>query len=159
MAIIFILPAYTNLFTSRSAMSWIVSLLFLYNHHHHVVPQARISLTLSRHFSLSFIASGRSSGQNPVYSHSCWSRDELISDVHMWPGKSRTTNSNIHSAFYYKEDIKYLTKVILSIKNKENKPQNLSNELKEIGKVWRKEDERGGRMFWLRHVNSLYVIY
>ena len=36
-----------------------------------VVLVARISLTLSRHFSLSFIASGRSSGQHPVSSHSC----------------------------------------------------------------------------------------
>ena len=34
------------------------------------MPLARISLTLSRHFSLSFIASGRSSGLNPVSSHS-----------------------------------------------------------------------------------------
>ena len=34
--------------------------------------RARISLTLSRHFSLSFIASGRSSGQHPACSHSCW---------------------------------------------------------------------------------------
>ena len=42
------------------------------HHHHHVVLVARISLTLSRHFSLSFIASGRSSGQRPVSSHSCW---------------------------------------------------------------------------------------
>ena len=42
------------------------------NHHHHVVLVARIFLTLSRHFSLSFIASGRSSGQHPVFSHSCW---------------------------------------------------------------------------------------
>ena len=33
---------------------------------------ARISLTLSRHFSLLFIASGRSSGLHPVSSHSCW---------------------------------------------------------------------------------------
>ena len=41
-------------------------------HHHHVVLVARISLALSRHFSLSFIASGRSSGQHPVSSHSCW---------------------------------------------------------------------------------------
>ena len=40
--------------------------------HHHVVLVARISLTLSRHFSLSFITSGRSSGQHPVSSHSCW---------------------------------------------------------------------------------------
>ena len=42
------------------------------HHHHHVVPLAQISLTLSRHFSLSFIASGRSSGLHPVSSHSCW---------------------------------------------------------------------------------------
>ena len=44
---------------------------FNHHHHHHVVPLARISLTLSRHFSLSFIASGRSSGLHPVSSHSC----------------------------------------------------------------------------------------
>ena len=37
----------------------------------HVVPLVRISLTLSRHFPLSFIASGRSSGLHPVSSHSC----------------------------------------------------------------------------------------
>ena len=41
------------------------------HHHHHVVPLARISLTLSRHFSLSFIASCRSSGLHPVSAHSC----------------------------------------------------------------------------------------
>ena len=43
-----------------------------HHHHHHHVPQARISLSLSRHFSLSFIASGRSSGPHPISSHSCW---------------------------------------------------------------------------------------
>ena len=42
------------------------------NHHHHIALIARISLTLSRHSSLSFIALGRSSGQQPVSSHSCW---------------------------------------------------------------------------------------
>ena len=41
-------------------------------HHHHIALVARISLTLSRHSSLSFIALGRSSGQHPVSSHSCW---------------------------------------------------------------------------------------
>ena len=42
------------------------------NHHHHLVmPSAQISLTLSRHSSLSFIASGRSSGLHPVSSQSC----------------------------------------------------------------------------------------
>ena len=40
-------------------------------YHHHVVPLARISLTLSRHFSLSFIASGWFSGLHPVSSQSC----------------------------------------------------------------------------------------
>ena len=47
-------------------------LLCHHHHHHHVMPLARISLTLSRHFSLSFIASGRSSGLHSVSSHSCW---------------------------------------------------------------------------------------
>ena len=42
-----------------------------HHHHHHVVPLARISLTLSRHFSLSFIVSGRSSELHPVSSHIC----------------------------------------------------------------------------------------
>ena len=42
-----------------------------HHHHHHVVPLSRISLTLSRYFSLSFIAPGRSSGLQPVSSHSC----------------------------------------------------------------------------------------
>ena len=38
--------------------------------HHHVMPLGRIFLTLSRHFSLSFIVSGRSLGLHPVSSHS-----------------------------------------------------------------------------------------
>ena len=42
-----------------------------HHHHHHVMPLARMSLTLSRHFSLSFIASDRSSELHPVSSHSC----------------------------------------------------------------------------------------
>ena len=36
------------------------------------MPLARISLTLSRHFSLLFIASGRSSGLHLISSPSCW---------------------------------------------------------------------------------------
>ena len=43
-----------------------------HHHHHHLALVARISLTLSRHSSLSFIALGRSSGQQTVSSHSCW---------------------------------------------------------------------------------------
>ena len=45
--------------------------IHIYHHHHHVVPPARISLTLYRHFSQSFITSGRFSGIHPVSSHSC----------------------------------------------------------------------------------------
>ena len=44
----------------------------IHHHHHHITLVARISQTLSRHSSLSFIALGRSSGQHPVSSHSCW---------------------------------------------------------------------------------------
>ena len=40
-------------------------------HHHLVAPPARISLTLSRHSSLSFVTSGRSSGLHPVSTQSC----------------------------------------------------------------------------------------
>ena len=40
-------------------------------HHHLAVTSARISLTLSRHLSLLFIAFGRSSGLHLVSSHSC----------------------------------------------------------------------------------------
>ena len=59
-----------NIFLNLS-FTLLMSLFLFYSHHHHVVLQARISLTLSRHFSLSFIASGRSSGPHPVSSHSC----------------------------------------------------------------------------------------
>ena len=57
---------------SSTESDLIIRLGLHHHHHHHVVLVARISLTLSRHFSLSFIASGRSSGQHPVFSHSCW---------------------------------------------------------------------------------------
>ena len=52
--------------------TYIYIYIYHHHHHHHVVPPARISLTLSHYFSLSFIASGRSSGLHPVSSHSCW---------------------------------------------------------------------------------------
>ena len=56
----------------RYSFPWIAPLILdHHHHHHHVMLLARISPTLSRHFSLSFIASGRSSGLHPVSSHSC----------------------------------------------------------------------------------------
>ena len=54
-----------------SQLIWVLIVPYV-NHHHHIALVARISLTLSRHSSLSFIALGRSSGQHPVSSHSCW---------------------------------------------------------------------------------------
>ena len=42
-----------------------------HHHHHHVARPARIPLTLSRHPSLSSIASGRSSMLHPVSVQSC----------------------------------------------------------------------------------------
>ena len=58
---------------STRVVNFIYIYIYIYHHHHHhVVLVARISLTLSRHFSLSFITSGLSSGQHPVSSHSCW---------------------------------------------------------------------------------------
>ena len=59
------------LYTFTYTHTHIYIYIYIY-HHHHVVLVARISLTLSRHFSLSFITLGRSSGQHPVSSHSCW---------------------------------------------------------------------------------------
>ena len=64
------------------------------HHHHHVVPPARISLTLSRHFSLSFIAFGRSSGLHPVSSHSCCMYVRTGRPAFAWPyaGVHRSTS-------------------------------------------------------------------
>ena len=56
-----------------------------HHHHHHIVLAARISLTLSRHSSLSFIALGRSSGQQPVSSHSCWMYVRAGRPAFAWP--------------------------------------------------------------------------
>ena len=65
-----------------------------HHHHHHVVPLARISLTLSRHFSLSFIAFGRSSGLHPVSSHSCCMYVRAGRPAFAWPyaGVHRSTS-------------------------------------------------------------------
>ena len=55
---------------------------------------ARISPTLSRHFSLSFIAFGRSSGLHPVSSHSCCMYVRAGRPAFAWPyaGVHRSTS-------------------------------------------------------------------
>ena len=60
-----------NVFVNQKRFRYITHCTQIH-HHHHVVPLARISLTLSYHFSLSFIAFGRSSRLHLVSSHSCW---------------------------------------------------------------------------------------
>ena len=56
-----------------------------HHHHHHVMPLARISLAVFRHFSLSFIASGRSSGLHHVSSHSCCMYVRAGRPTFAWP--------------------------------------------------------------------------
>ena len=58
-------------FESLSTECKTLYIVIYHHHHHHVVQLVQISLILSRRFSLSFIASGRSSGLHPVSSHSC----------------------------------------------------------------------------------------
>ena len=53
--------------TLQNPVTYIYIYIYIY---HHDVRRARISLTLSLHVSLSFIAFGRSSGLHPVSSHS-----------------------------------------------------------------------------------------
>ena len=57
------------------------------------MPLERISLILSRHFSLSFIASGRSSGLHLVSSHSCCMYVRAGHPAFAWPyvGVHRST--------------------------------------------------------------------
>ena len=58
-----------------------------HHHHHHVVPLARISLTLSRHFSLSFIASAGLQGYIPyphIAAESMFELVVLLLLAHMW---------------------------------------------------------------------------
>ena len=50
-----------------------------HHHHHHAMAPARVSLSLSHHSSLSFIASGRSLGLHPVSSQSCC--------MYVWAGR------------------------------------------------------------------------
>ena len=68
--------------------------IYIYNDHHHVMPLARISLTLSHHFSLSFITSGRSSGLHPVSSNSCCMYVRAGRPAFAWPyaGVHRSTS-------------------------------------------------------------------
>ena len=85
---------YTTGTSTEYIYIYIYLYIYIYHHHHHVVPQARISLALSRHFSLSFIASGRSSGLHPVSSHSWCMYFRVGRPASAWPyaGVQRSTS-------------------------------------------------------------------
>ena len=72
-----------------------------HHHHHHILPLARTSLTLSRHFSQSFIASGRSSGLHLVSSHSYCMYVPARRPAFAWPyaGVHRSTSLMSSSLF------------------------------------------------------------
>ena len=83
----------------KDVMIFIIYIYIYIYHHHHVVRLARISLTLSLHVSLSFIASGRSSGLHLVSSHSCCMNDRAGRPAFDWPyaGVHRSTSLTISS--------------------------------------------------------------
>ena len=62
------------------------------------MPLAQISLTFSRHFSLSFIASGRSSGLHPVSSHSCCMYVRAGRPAFAWPYVGVHRNTSLMSS-------------------------------------------------------------
>ena len=87
-------PFYNSLFECTTPCSnygistlehFLRPLRFVFIKYHHVVPLARISLTLARIFSLSFIASGRSSGLHPVSPHSCCMYVRAGRPAFAWP--------------------------------------------------------------------------
>ena len=70
----------------------------LHINHHHAMPLARISLTLSCHFSPLFIASSRSSWLHPVSSH-MFELVVLLLPGHMW-GSIRVHHLWAHPCFF-----------------------------------------------------------
>ena len=73
-----------------------------YHHHHHphlVGPPVRISLTLSRHSSLFFITSGRSSGLHPVSSLGCCMYIPDALPAFAWPCKGVRRRTSLMSSF------------------------------------------------------------
>ena len=85
-----------------------------HHHHHHVVQLARISLTLSLHVSLSFIASGRSSKLHPVPSQSCCMYVRAGRPAFDWPyaGVHRSTSLTISSLLLQQTHLNRYTYII-----------------------------------------------
>ena len=68
-------------------------------HHHHVVPLARIFLTLSLHFSQSFIAFSRCSGLHPISSHRCCMYVRAGHPAFAWPYAGVHRSTSVMSSF------------------------------------------------------------
>ena len=88
--------------------------IYIYIYIYHVVPSAGISLTLSRHFPLSFIASGRSSGLHPVSSHTCWMyvRAGRLAFARPYVGVHRST-SHMSSSLLLQQCLVRLTWIVV----------------------------------------------
>ena len=89
-------------FNSKFSFSSIKATLAFHHHHHHAVLPARISMALSRHFSLSFIASGRSSTLHPLSSQSCcmYVRAGRLTFARPYMGVHRITSLMSSSLFH-----------------------------------------------------------
>ena len=120
--------------------------IFSKDPHPHVVPLAWISLTLSRHFSLSFIASGRSSGIHPVSSHSCCMYVRAGGPAFAWPyvGVHRS-NPTGHQLYGHLPPI---TKTIQARRTRQ------------AGHCWRSKVELiSDVLLWIQMICSLYIIF
>ena len=83
----------SDIFDTYTITGWCVYIII-----HHVVPLTRISLTLSRHFSLSFIAFVRSSGLHPVSSHRCCMYVRASRPAFAWPYAGVHKNTSLMSS-------------------------------------------------------------
>ena len=76
---------YIYIYTYIHTYTYIYTYIYIYIYHHQFVSPARISLTIARHFSLSLIAFGRSSGLHPVSSYSCCMYVRTGRPAFAWP--------------------------------------------------------------------------
>ena len=88
------------MFYGKQPLLNVKSYIYIYIYiYHHVVPPARISLTLSRHFSLSFIAFCSSSGLHPVSSHNCCMYVRAGRPAFAWPYAGVHWSTSLMSSF------------------------------------------------------------
>ena len=98
--------------THTHTHTYIYIYIYIY---HHVVSLSRISLTLSHHFSLSFIASGRSSGLPPVSSHCCCMYVRAGHPAFAWPYAGSTSLIYIYIYIYNNDNNNISNDFLISV--------------------------------------------